>query len=104
MPDITDRHLKKGTMKRLLAIVAVVSVFVFAAPSVATSWSADQSDLYTAAGESGWGAELVQRGSVVVATIYVYDATNFAIWYNAALNPTATPYVWAGDLYEYRGP
>ena len=91
-------------MKRLLAIATLASAFVFATSIGATSWSTDQSDLYSAAGESGWGAELVQRGSAVIATIYVYAQTNSAIWYNAALAATSTPSVWQGDLYEYSGP
>ena len=88
----------------LLAVIAIASVLFFAGPIGATSWSTDQSDLYGDPNESGWGAQFVQRGSVLVVTIYVYNTTNTAIWYNAALAATATSSVWQGDLYEYRGP
>jgi hypothetical protein len=85
-------------------------VLLFAAlvcinPARATSWSTDQSDIWNAIGEPGWAATLVQRGSAIVAVIYVYDQSGNPVWYSATLewagfNDTK----WSGDLYQTNGP
>jgi hypothetical protein len=98
------RFHTRSIMKRWLKLVLFALASAIAAPLGATAVTTDQSDVWWVPSESGWGAELVQRGSTVVATIYVYDPTGVAIWYNAALVPTGTPYVWSGDLYVYSGP
>jgi hypothetical protein len=84
------------------AILFVATAFL--APAQATSFSTDQSDLWWVPNESGWGIQLVQRGSVIFATMFVYDPSGNPIWYTATLNPQAAALNWAGDLYVTNGP
>ena len=70
--------------------------------ALATSYSTDQSDLWYNKGEAGWGIQFVQRGSVIFATMFVYDAANKPTWFTALLAPTNQS--WTGDLYETNGP
>jgi hypothetical protein len=67
-------------------LLAVASLLV--SPAYATSFSTDQSDLYYIAAESGWGIQLVQRGSVIFATLFVYDPVN-PTWYTATMDFTS---------------
>jgi len=48
--------------------------------------------------------QLVQRGSVIFATLFVYDQSGKPSWYSATLSPTATAYTWSGDLLLTNGP
>src|SRR5262249_15809165 len=48
--------------KSLLA-QGLVAALVCSSPARATSFTTDQSDIWSAANESGWAAEFVQRGS-----------------------------------------
>ena len=73
-------------------------------PSWATSFTTDQSDLWWIPTESGWGIQLVQRGGVIFATMFVYDPTRIPIWYTATITPQVTPFTWSGDLYLTNGP
>jgi hypothetical protein len=54
-----------------VCVVVAAALFV-ASPTYATSFSTDQSDLYYVVIESGWGIQLVQGGSVIFATLFVY--------------------------------
>ena len=47
--------------------------------------------------------QLVHRGSVIFATMFVYDPTRTPIWYSATLNYTGN-LVWTGDLILTSGP
>jgi len=86
---------------RVLLFAALVCIN----PARATSWSTDQSDIWNATGEPGWAATLVQRGSAIVAVIYVYDQSGNPVWYSATLEWAGFNDVkWAGDLYETNGP
>src|SRR5664279_6303888 len=84
---------------RLLLASTVVALSLLAPSAGATSYSTDQSDLWYIPAESGWGMQLVQRGNLIFATIFVYDAAGNPTWYIATLSPTATQFVWSGDLY-----
>lgn len=68
-----------------------------------TAFTTDQSDLWWNPSESGWGMQLVQRGGVIFATIFVYDQSMKPIWYSATLNYSGN-LSWAGDLYVTNGP
>ncbi len=91
-----------------VAYVLLIAASFLALPAHSTSFSTDQSDLYYAPGESGWGLQLVQRGPVIFATLLVYDAANTPTWYVAVMN-NATPgpvmgnTQWTGDLYATTG-
>jgi len=87
------------------ALCALVFALSCIAPhAIATSYSTDQSDLWYIATESGWGMQLVQRGSVIFATLFVYGPSTAPTWYVATMNPTAAPFEWSGDLYATTGP
>ena len=80
----------------------LVALSLLAAPSYATSFSVDQSDLYYIPAESGWGIQLVQRGSVIFATMFVYGPTGAPTWYVATLH-SADGLTWTGDLLATTG-
>jgi len=92
-----------ANMKALRQVVC--SLFAAASfldsPVSATSFSTDQSDLYFIPSESGWGMQLVQRGSVIFATLFVYDPAN-PTWYTATMDFTSNS-TWTGVLYATTG-
>jgi hypothetical protein len=84
--------------------VALAACFFIAAPVHSTSLTTDQSDLWWIPSESGWGMQLVHRGPVIFATLFVYGLTGNPTWYTATLDSTATNLTWTGDLYATTGP
>jgi len=93
---------------RLFRLCRHVFAFIFAvvsiiSPARATSFTTDQSDIWSALGEDGWAIQFIQRGSAIFATIYVYDPATNSIWYTATLE-SAGGFTWAGDLYISQGP
>jgi hypothetical protein len=96
------------TALRRAAFALLVAVSLFAPPpATATSYSTDQSDLWWAdppASENGWGFQLVQRGSVIFATVFVYGPTGAPTWYVATMGPADGQSTWSGDLYTTTGP
>ena len=88
---------------RCLFASAVFAVCCLSSPAQSTSFSTDQSDLWWNAGESGWGIQFVQRGSVIFATMFVYDQANVPHWYSATLNSTGG-FNWSGALIATTGP
>lgn len=92
-----------NTLRRATFVLLALALLLVS-PARATSFSTDQSDLYYNASEPGWGMQVVQRGSLIFATIFVYDQSTAPIWYTATLYATATPYVFSGDLYLTTGP
>ncbi len=88
---------------RRAACVVLAAASFLAPQTQATSFSIDQSDLWYIATESGWGMQLVQRGSVIFATLYVYGPTGEPVWYTATLQYTSS-YTWTGILYATTGP
>ena len=89
---------------RVLFAAILFATASLVTPAEATSFSTDNSDLWWVPAESGWGMQLVQRGSVIFATMFVYDPTGTPIWYTATLNPQAQPFTWSGDLLLTNGP
>jgi hypothetical protein len=90
------------TMRCLFASL-LFAISALSAPAWSTSFSTDQSDLWWNPNESGWGIQLVQRGSVIFATMFVYDQFNIPIWYTATLNSVGN-LTWTGDLLLTAGP
>ena len=88
---------------RLVCALAVAFSMGAALPSSATSFSTDQSDLWYVAAESGWGMQLVQRNSIIFATLYVYDVNLKPTWFVATLTYQGS-LVWQGDLLATTGP
>ena len=89
---------------RYAACVLLAAASMLASPSYSASFSTDQSDLWFIPEESGWGIQLVQRGSVIFATMFVYGPSNAPTWYTATMNPEAGALTWSGDLYATTGP
>lgn len=71
--------------------------------TLSTLFTADQSDLWFIPTESGWGMQLVQRGTVIFATLFVYGQSEAPSWYVATMNYTSN-LTWTGDLYATTGP
>ena len=90
-------------VRSFLAILLVAASANFA-PASATSYSTDQSDLWWNSSESGWGIQLVQRGNLIFATMFVYDASKNPIWYGGTLYPTGASFTWSGSNYVTSGP
>jgi hypothetical protein len=76
---------------------------LFAPHVSATSYSTDQSDLWFIPAESGWGMQLVQRGEVIFATLFVYGPNTSPTWYTATMDPGGI-IEWTGTLYATTGP
>src|SRR5277367_7171482 len=87
---------------RRAACILAAAAFFFATPAYATSFSTDQSDLWYIPAESGWGIQLVQRGSVIFATLFVYGPSGQPTWYTATMDYTSN-FVWTGNLYATTG-
>ena len=92
---------------RLAMAAAGLAAASHAVPVAATAYSLDQSDLWWIPAESGWGIQLVQRGALIFATMFVYAANGTPTWYSALLKPPgaasddaakASALSWSGDL------
>ncbi len=91
-----------NSLRRILG--AFLLAAALSAPTArATSFSIDQSDLYYIVTESGWGVQLVQRGSVIFATLFVYGPTGGPTWYVSTMD-SIDGVTWDGDLYATTGP
>jgi hypothetical protein len=88
---------------RRAACIALAAACLVAPPAYATSFSTDQSDLWYIAAEPGWGMQLVQRGSIIFATLFVYGPIGEPLWYTATLDYTSNS-IWTGILYATSGP
>ena len=90
-------------VRRLLCGVALACSLGVAPGASATSFSTDQSDLWYVPTESGWGMQLVQRDSIIFATIFVYNAGSQPTWFVATL-ANQGGLSWSGDLLATTGP
>ncbi len=90
-----------NALRRAACILLAAASFL-SAPSHATSFTTDQSDLYYIVAEQGWGIQLVQRGSVIFATLFVYDVSGLPTWYTATMDYTSD-FTWTGTLYATTG-
>jgi hypothetical protein len=65
----------------------------------------DVSDIWYNKDESGWGLQLVQTGTFVFATLYIYGPDHTARWATAELRPTNSVVPeFTGTLYLNSGP
>jgi hypothetical protein len=92
---------------RLVVAAAGLAAAFPAVPVAASAFSLDQSDLWWIPAESGWGIQLVQRGALIFATMFIYAANGQPTWYVALLKPPgaasdgaakAAGLSWSGDL------
>jgi len=89
------------------ALATLIVALSFAVAASAASFSTDQSDLWWAdppGSENGWGIQLVQSGSTIFATMFVYGPWGTPTWYVATISPPAGgQFVWSGDLFTTTG-
>lgn len=90
------------TFHRALCALILIAFLPYQS-AIATSFSTDQSDLWYIPAESGWGMQLVQRGNVIFATLFVYGENGAPTWYVATMSG-ADGLTWTGDLYATTGP
>jgi len=66
----------------------------------------DVTDMWLMASEAGWGLNLIQQGTTMFGTLFVYDAAGRARWYVASSMQQALGFAveYTGDLYEATGP
>ncbi len=91
------------TMRTVLVAILFAASAVLS-PVQATSFSTDQSDLWWVPTESGWGMQLVQRGSVIFATVFVYNNVGVPYWFYAVLNNVPGTPAWTGQASANMGP
>ena len=98
----------KRTFTRGLRAACVAVALACVAPTGATSFSTNYSDLWWNPDESGWGVNITQQADVMFATLFVYGAQGQPIWYSTTLYYTGENVngsrSWSGDLYETSGP
>jgi hypothetical protein len=94
----------KSIARLLIALSTAISIGCGTGTAIATAFSTDQSDVWSAANESGWGIQFVQTGSAIFATMYVYAPSGEPTWYTATLEAQPTPSTWSGDLIATTGP
>ncbi len=87
---------------RHAACILLAAISFLVAPAYATSFSTDQSDLWYIPAESGWGMQLVERGNVIFATLFVYGPSSEPTWYTATMDFTSN-LTWTGALYATTG-
>lgn len=92
------------TLLRSCVAVLLLAASALCAPASATSYSTDQSDLWYIPAEAGWGIQLVERGDLIFATLFVYDPSHVPIWYGGTLYPTGASFTWSGANYQTTGP
>ena len=95
--------------KPLRSFLAAIATTLAPGASAMSAFSADVSDLWWNPAESGWGVNLIQQGSKLFATFFVYGADGRPRWYVASdlhgtSAPANQPIVFRGELYETTGP
>ena len=71
----------------------------------ATSSNTDVSDIWYNPSESGWGMQMVNTGTFVFATLYVYGTDRKPTWFTGQLTRTgASQVTYSGPLYANTGP
>ncbi len=96
----TSKHLRK------LYVLALV-VFGMIGNASATSANTDVSDIWWNPAESGWGMQMVNTGTFVFATIYVYGPgpAGNPTWFTGQLDKTAAVQAtYTGPLFATTGP
>lgn len=90
-------------------LIATLVVLLLSLPArSATSFAPDISGLWWNPAESGWGVNLIQQGSTIFATFFVYGADGRPSWFTASdmrgPSTPGQPMVFSGKLYESTGP
>jgi hypothetical protein len=99
----TGTQLAGGSLPTTAGTLTFTAVPLTFQATLSTVFTADQSDLWYILAESGWGMQLVQRGTIIFATLFVYGPSGTPTWYVATMDYT-TNLTWTGDLYATTGP
>lgn len=101
--QLRSAHGPIRALRRILLGCVVVGILGVAQVAFATSTTTDQSDLWYLPTESGWGMQLVQRDSIIFATMFVYDLNGKPTWFVATMTYQGN-LTWTGDLLATTGP
>jgi hypothetical protein len=85
---------------RLLAFV--LAAFASIGSAEATSANTDVTDIWWSPAESGWGMQMINTGTYVYATIYVYGKDGTPTWYTGELRKDGVDR-FSGPLYANTG-
>jgi hypothetical protein len=84
--------------------VGVIAAFAFVVNANASSAKfTDPTDLWWNPSESGWGLQMVNTGTFIYATIYVYGPDGKPVWFAGGLD-SVDGLKWSGPLYTSMGP
>lgn len=86
----------------LQQLMALLFGAIWAGQVVATSLNIETTDIWYDPNESGWGMQLVNTGSFVFATLFIYGADGKPTWVTGELQKGETK-VWTGPLYGTTG-
>ena len=89
------------SIARLLALV--LAGFAAIGSAGATSANTDLTDIWWSPAESGWGMQMINTGTYVYATIYVYGKDGTPTWYTGELRKDGVDR-FSGPLYTNTGP
>jgi len=95
-----------GLVSILLFSTVGISVQALAAPddiSYKTSSNTDLTDIWWNPSESGWGLQMINTGTFIYVTIYVYGTDGKPTWYGGGMNKIGSGN-FTGDLYVASGP
>ncbi len=84
-------------------LAALLAFFAFALPASATSTGIDYTDIWWNPNESGWGINLMEQGTTIFATMFVYDASGHPTWYTGQMTSGGTT-SFTGPVYATTGP
>ena len=82
--------------------VAFLATCAVSLSASATTASADYTDQWWNASESGWGVNFIQQNDVIFATLFVYGADSTPRWYVATMRPSGAAF--SGTLSATTGP
>lgn len=101
LPMLLNAHQEKR-MRTIIGGLLVAVALILTPLSHATTFSADQSDLW-GDNDSGWGIQFVQQGDTIFATMFHYDTDNKPTWFIATLKPSDQTH-WTGRIFRTTGP
>ena len=68
------------------------------------SYASNIQDIWWTSGESGWGLNLAQQGSILFAALYTYQANGKPLWLVMSNGAAQSDGSFKGDLFRASGP
>jgi len=91
------------TLRNIAAALVVALGFALPA-SAATTSGTDYTDLWWGGGsENGWGLNIIHQGSIIFATLYVYNADGSPRFFSASSTFATGANSFSGPLYDTHG-